>query len=307
MVLAPQNLKTAKRIAVITPAGAVEIGQLDSTLLLLQERGFTVSLGPHVYSKFEDGYNYAGNAQERLEDLQWALDGNFDVIWTTRGGYGSVQLLQNIDLRKFRKRPKLLIGYSDVTVLQSFLFKKGFGSIHGQSIKTASFGVDQKAYEKIFDILNGKMPSYTFQSNAKNRKGNVTGILVGGNLAMLYSIMGSRFSYDYSDKILFIEDVGEQYYAIDRMLMAFEICGVFKKIKGLIVGGMTRLGEENSNTSYHEPFDPLAYKIVAERVEKYRFPVAFGMPNGHIFENFPLVIGNEVTLTVGKETSLIFH
>ncbi|NAW50854.1 LD-carboxypeptidase [Elizabethkingia argentiflava] len=305
-VIIPQLIKKKSSIAVITPAGRVEKGQLDKSLEIISSKGYNPILGPHVYSQYTQGYDYGGTVQERLSDLQWALDGDFDAIWTTRGGYGCAQLLPYINLEKFRKKVKYLIGYSDATVLQSFLLKQGFASIHGQSIKTASFGVSEETYNLLFDILEGEIPQYTLENNGFNKKGKAKAPLIGGNLAMIYSIMGSPYSYDFKNKILFIEDISEQFYALDRMLMNLELNGVFRKIKGLIVGGMTRMGNQETNKNYTQAFDPLAYEIIDQKLSAYDFPVIYGMPNGHIFDNQPLIIGRQVEIIVKDTAQIIF-
>ncbi|KUY15790.1 LD-carboxypeptidase [Elizabethkingia miricola] len=305
-IVFPNKIKKGSTIAVITPAGAIEPGQLDKTLELIKSKGFEPVLGSNVYSKYSNGYSYGGTPEERLADLQWALDGDFGAIWTTRGGYGCAQLLQQIDLKKYRKNPKYLIGYSDVTVLQSYLLKNGFASVHGQSIKTSSQGVSEASYEGIFNILSGKKTQYIIENNSLNKKGKAKAQLVGGNLAMIYSVMGSKYSFDFKDKILFIEDIGEQFYALDRMLMNLELNGVFGKIKGLIVGGMTGMGDEKTNEHYESSFDPMAYKIITQKLDKYDFPVAYGLPNGHIFDNQPLIIGAEVEMNVKDKAQITF-
>lgn len=305
-VIFPKKIKNKATIAVVTPAGAIEKGQLDTTLAFLKKQGFKIVLGEHVYAQKDKGYIYGGTEKQRLKDLQWALNGDFDVIWTTRGGYGCAHLLQQLDLKKFKKKPKFFIGYSDVTVLQSLLLKSGFGSVHGQSIKMPSSGVSRASYEMIIDVLKGEKPTYTLSANQRNKKGWVKGQLVGGNLAMIYSLMGTEYQFDFADKVLFIEDIGENFYALDRMLMNLELAGVFKKIKGLIVGGMTQMGNEKNNKNYLQPFDATAYDLIAERLEKYDFPMAFGMSNGHIFDNFPLLLGAEVQLEVKKKVKISF-
>lgn len=299
----PPKIKNNAKIAVITPAGAIEKGQLDATLALIEAQGFRPVLGENVYAQYKKGYNYGGSPAERLQDLQWALDGDFGAIWTTRGGYGCIQLLKEISLKEFRKQPKYLIGYSDVTVLQSYLLNQGFASIHGQSIKTSSFGVAEESYQGILNILKGEKPNYEIPAWDYNRQGKAKGQLVGGNLAMLYSTLGSPFSFNFKDKILFIEEVGEDYYALDRMLMNLENNDVFKHINGLIVGGMTAMGDKDKNENYKNPFDPLAYQLIAEKTAHYDFPIAFGMPNGHIYNNQPLILGAEISLEVGKGSS----
>ena len=191
-------------------------------------------------------------------------------------------------------------------MIQSYLLKKGFASIHGQTIKTSSFGITDESYDLTFDILKGKYPDYKIDSTEYNRVGEASGILVGGNLALIYALLGTKYSFDFQDKILFIEDIGENFYALDRMIMSLELADVFKKIKGLIVGGMTNMGKENENKSYEESFDPFVNQIIAERVSKYDFPTAFNFPNGHIFDNRPLIIGSEITLKVSNKVVINF-
>ena len=303
----PKSLKKGDKIAIISPAGSVEIPQLDKTLELIKSKGYESILGENLYTKYQNGYSYAGTEKQRINDINWALnDPEVSAIWASRGGYGCQHLVQHLDLKEFRKNPKWYIGYSDNTVIQSYLLKKGFTSIHGQTIKTSSFDVTEESYELIFDILKGKKLNYKIDSNQNNRVGETSGILVGGNLALIYALLGTPFSFDFTDKILFIEDIGENFYALDRMIMSLELAGVFKKIKGLIVGGMTNMGKETENKEYEESFDSFTYKLIANRVSKYDFPTVFAFPNGHIYDNRPLIIGSEVTMKVGKDVKIKF-
>ena len=304
-IIFPKPLKKGDKIAIISPAGAVQESQLSSTLELIKSKGYEPVLGKNVYSNFQNGYAYAGTDQQRLEDINWALnDKHISAIWTSRGGYGCQHLLKGIKLQGFRKYPKWLIGYSDVTVLQSFLLKKGYGSIHGQSIKTSSFGASAESYDLIFGGLQTNKLAYKIESNPNNKKGKATGLLVGGNLALIYALLGTPYHFDFRDKILFIEEVGENFYALDRMLTSLELAGVFGKIKGLVVGGMTNMGNDTDNKSYEEPYDAFAYQLIKQIVSKYDLPVAFGFPNGHIFDNRPLAIGAQAELKVDKQAVL---
>jgi len=303
----PKSLKKGDKIAVISPAGAVDATQLEKGIEMIKIKGFEPVPGEHLYSKFSNGYNYAGTEKERIKDINWALnDKEIKAVWASRGGYGCQHLVQHLKLKNFTENPKWYIGYSDNTVIQSYLLKKGFASIHGQTIKTSSFGVTDESYELIFDILKGEMPKYSLKSHQFNKEGNIKGELVGGNLALIYALLGTRYSFDFKDKILFIEDIGENFYALDRMIMSLELAGVFNKIKGLIVGGMTNMGDEKENTSYEESFDELAYKLISDRISKYKFPVVFAFPNGHIKDNRPLIIGSEVKLKVDNKVRIDF-
>ncbi|MDL1913914.1 MAG: LD-carboxypeptidase [Bergeyella sp.] len=303
----PKPLKKNARIAIVSPAGAVESKDIEKGLSLLREKGYVPVLGEYALGKYTHGYTYAGTEKERISDLNWAFnDASISAIWATRGGYGSQQLLRHLRLSRFRKLPKWYIGYSDNTVIQSFLLKNGFVSVYGQTLKTSSFGVDPGGYEKIFSLMEKPSLTYEIQSNLFNRGGKAKGILVGGNLSLIYALLGTRYSFDFHKKILFIEDIGENYYALDRMLISLDLAGVFRKIKGMIVGGMTLMGSKKDNPNYADSFDPLAYDIVKERVGKYVFPVAFGFPNGHIYRNFPLLIGVKVSLSVGEKVVVKF-
>ena len=306
-IIFPKSLKKGDKIAIISPAGSVDESQLENGLKLIQSKGYEPILGRHVYTKFSNGYNYAGTEEERISDLNWALnDPEISAIWASRGGYGCQHLLKNSKLSGFKKNPKWYIGYSDNTVIQSYLMKNNFASIHGQTIKTSSFGVTDESYDLTFDILKGKFPKYSIEKNQFNKKGNAEGELVGGNLALIYALLGTNYSFNFKDKILFIEDIGENFYALDRMLMSLELAGVFRKIKGLIIGGMTNMGDEKENKNYEESFDVFSYQIISDRIKNYDFPTIFGFPNGHILDNRPLIIGGKVSLKIGEKVEVKF-
>lgn len=307
VIIFPQSLKKGDKIALISPAGAVEESQLEKGIKLIESNGYEPVLGKHLYTKYSNGYNYAGTEKERIIEMNWAFNNEeIGAIWASRGGYGCQHLLRHVQLSKFKKKPKWYIGYSDNTVVQSFLLKNNFASIHGQTIKTSSFGVTDESYDLIFDILKGKKPTYSIAQNELNKVGTAAGTLVGGNLALIYALLGTTYSFNFKDKILFIEDIGENFYALDRMLISLDLAGVFRNIKGLIIGGMTNMGDEKDNKSYEESFDQFAYKIISERVSKYDFPVAFGFPNGHIHDNRPLMIGANITMNVAEKVLIEF-
>ena len=301
----PKALKKGDTIAVISPAGSVEPAQLEKGIEMIRSRGYEPVLGKHLYTKFSNGYNYAGTEEERLEDMNWALnDREISAVWASRGGYGCQHLLKGLDLKGFTRNPKWYIGYSDNTVIQSYLLKKGFASVHGQTVKTSGFGVTEESYDLIFDILNGSLPEYSIKPHQNNKPGSVKGELVGGNLALIYALLGTKYSFDFKDKILFIEDIGENFYALDRMIMSLELAGVFNKISGLVIGGMTNMGDEKENSHYQESFDEFAYHLISERIAKYNFPVVFGFPNGHIRDNRPMIIAGKLNLKTDTTVSI---
>lgn len=306
-IIFPKSLKKGDQIAIISPAGSVNESQLENGLKIIESKGYEPVLGKHLYTNYWNGYSYAGTEKERISDMNWAFnDEGISAIWTSRGGYGCQHLLRNLKLSKFRKNPKWYIGYSDNTVIQSYLIKNNFASIHGQTVKTSSFGVSEESYDLTFDILQGKLPKYSIEKSPFNKDGNIEGELVGGNLALIYALLGTAYSFNFKDKILFIEDIGENYYALDRMMISLDLAGVFRQIKGLIVGGMTNLGNEKDNKNYEESFDEFAYQIISERLKKYDFPTVFGFPNGHIYDNRPLIIGAKVTLKSDKKVEVNF-
>ncbi len=306
--LLPKPLAAQSRIAIISPAGMVKAADLVSTLDLIRDHGFEPVLGAHALGEFDNGYKYSGTIQERLDDLNWALnDESIHAIWTTRGGYGCQHLLRGIKLNEFRKHPKWYIGYSDNTAIQSYLANHQCYSINGQTIKTSSFKVDPSSYSLIFDILHGKKPNYSVQPHELNKKGIVRGELVGGNLALVYALLGSPYSFDFKNKILFLEEIGEDYYALDRMLTSLDLAGVFASIKGLVIGGMINMGKATQNDHYEASYDPFSYQLIAQRLESYDFPTLFGFPNGHIYDNRPLIIGASVTLSVDSDCKLDFN
>ena len=306
MTVFPKPLQKGDKIAVVSPAGAVDFPQISTTIDLIKSKGYEVELSPNSLGFYDMGYAYSGTEEERLSDLNWALNNDeISAIWATRGGYGCQHLLNSLELSQFKEKPKWYIGYSDNTVIQSFLLNHNFASIHGQTLKTASFGVSPESFENIFQILKGNLPEYQIKSHPLNKTGHAQGELIGGNLAMIYALLGSPYSFDFKDKILFIEDIGEQFYALDRMLMGLELAGVFKQIKGIIIGGMNNMGNEN-NPHFEENFDPLAYKIISHRLKIYPIPMAFAFPNGHIFDNLPLILGAKIKLEIFDDVKISF-
>lgn len=304
----PQSLKKGDKVAIVSPAGAVEESQIQSTIELIKDNGYEVILSPNCLGEYDNAYPYSGTETERISDLNWALNNDdISAIWATRGGYGCQHLLRHLSLSKFRKKPKWYIGYSDNTVIQSFLLKNGFASIHGQTLKTPSFGVSEESYQGIFEILEGKRLQYNIPNHLFNKKGEVDGKLVGGNLALIYALLGTPYSFDFKDNILFIEDIGENFYALDRMLMSLDLAGVFRKIKGIIIGGMTNMGTQKDNYHYEEGFDPMAYGIIQHRLRKYNIPRIYAFPNGHIFDNRPLILGANIRIKItDKESNIEF-
>ncbi len=286
----PPYLKKGDSIAIVAPARKIEREIINSAKKLIEAEGYNVIIGDNL---FGDCNQYSGTIEERVHDMQIMLD-NEDVsaIFCARGGYGTIQLLQDLNWNKFIKKPKWIVGYSDISVLHCFINKKiGVQTLH------ASMPVNfQEAFpetiDSLFSALSGESISYNVPRKKFNINGEVNGELVGGNLSILYSLNGTPAFPDLKDKILFIEDLDEYLYHIDRMMMNLDYSGVFSDINGLIVGGMDDM---NDNTI---PFGMEAEQIIYNIVEKYCLPVCFGFSAGHIEPNLALTFGRKIKLSI---------
>ena len=290
----PINLVKGDTIAIVAPAKAIDTSLIQHAQSKLEEAGYCVIVSPHA-----DGqHNYfSGTIQERLADFQSALDNpTVKAILCARGGYGCIQLVNKIDWSSFVIHPKWVIGFSDVTVFHQKIQSLGIESIHG----TMPLNFANNTPESLSTLIKAiKGESYTVHgpSNASNISGEAKGKLVGGNLSILYSLKGSDLSYIPENSILFVEDLAEQLYHIDRMFHSFENSGVLNRIKGLVVGGMTDLRDTET------PFGQSYEEIIVEHCSAYDIPVAFDFPAGHIDDNLALIFGKSVRLKVSPDAS----
>ncbi len=244
-------------------------------------------------------HQYAGEDPVRLGDLQKMLDHpEIKAIFCARGGYGTLRLLDKIDLRGFARHPKWVVGFSDITALHAYLqMRIGVASIHGAmpfNFKDAG-GIDNPAAASLFQVLKGDLPSYSIPANPLNRQGKGNGILLGGNLSVLYSLTGTPFQFPTRGAILFLEDVDEYLYHIDRMMQNLKLAGMLENLAGLVVGGMTDMHDNEV------PYGMDAAQIIRAVVEEYDFPVCFDFPAGHIDGNMAMVLGKQVSLEVKTE------
>lgn len=298
-LIKPPYLKAGDTVAIVAPSGILKNREreVQQAVDLLKSWGLYSVVGKHVFSKAN---HFAGTDDERCEDLQTAMDDpKISAIWCARGGYGTVRILDKLDYTKFKENPKWVIGYSDITALHNQLHNKGFESLH--SLMCVSLTKDLSEVKSSIDTfksaLFGSPTNYDLEGSAYNREGEVTGKLVGGNLTMLHTMLGSEESIDTSGKILFIEEIGEYKYHIDRMLQSMKRAGYFDNLKGLIVGDMSKL---RKNTTL---WGTSVEQLILDALEDYDFPIAFNMPAGHEKDNRALVLGREVGLKVGKEKS----
>ena len=263
---------------------------MDDAVALLKSWGLEVVIGETVNASY---HQFAGDDELRTKDMQLFIDDDsIKAIIAARGGYGTVRIIDKIDFSKFATNPKWIVGFSDITVLHAHLYANYQAqTIHGQmpvNIPDAS----KYSLDTLRKALFGEELNYQFSSNDLNRTGEATGVLIGGNLSLLVAILGSVSDYNYDEKILFIEDVGEYMYSVDRMVRALDRAGKLKNLAGLIVGGFTDLKDNDI------PFGQTVPEIILEVVKNYDYPVCFDFPAGHIPDNQSLILGRNLTFKV---------
>lgn len=293
----PPFLIPGDTIVIISPAGKIDASFVKGAIDLLIQWGYKVEISRYTYAHHA---GFAGTKSQRLSDLQKAFDHpTASAILCSRGGYGCIHLLEGIDMAQFIKRPKWLIGFSDVTCLHNYLQHYQFASIHGVMARhLATEGKRDHCSLYLRDILRGILPTYTIASHRLNRIGKAVGILRGGNLALLSSLRGTIYDIIPDDSILFVEDIGEAPHAIERMLYNMRIGGFFSKIKALIIGQFTEYVESESLGR------PL-YKVIDRMLRSYDFPIVYNFPVGHVKDNRPLINGSYVELKVDSKTTVL--
>lgn len=281
-----------KHIHILSPAKSISPDIIDSALAFLVSEGFKVTIGEHAKGSF---HYFSADVESRKSDFQRALDDPaIDVILCSRGGYGCVQFIDQLDWSGFIKHPKYIAGYSDVTVFHNRMAKMGYPSIHG----TAPLNFHENtaaALSSLVDALNARSIHHKWTPNELNKEGVVTAPVVGGNLAIIATLIGTNDELDLSGKILFIEEIGEAVYAVDRMIWQLKKSGQFEKLTGLIVGGMTAMKDSEI------PFGKSVHQVIADHTNTLNIPLAFDFPAGHIDDNRALFLGKEVTLNVSSD------
>jgi len=293
-MITPQYLQCHDKIGIVATARKITPEELQPAIDKFTEWGLDVVLGKNIFSEC---YQYAGTDDQRTTDIQQMLDDDtIKAIICARGGYGIIRIIDRLDFSKFVKNPKWIIGYSDVTVLHSHIQQNfGIETLHAtMPLNFPPDGKDNNALITLKKALFGEKIDYTIETNTLNRKGNAAGNIIGGNLSLLYALSGTPSDIDTRGKILFIEDLDEYLYHIDRMMIQLKRSGKLKTLAALIVGGMT---EMKDNTV---PFGKTAYKIIAETISEYNYPVCFGFPAGHIEDNRALIMGRKVLLDVSE-------
>lgn len=294
-MIQPSYLKNGDKVAIIATARKVSKEEIQPAITFFESYGLSVLTGKNL---FESKYQYAGTDEQRAEDLQWALDDqNIKAIIIARGGYGTVRLIDIIDFTEFKKYPKWMVGYSDVTVLHNAIHQLGIATLH--ATMPLNFSKSMAATESMINALFGNLKQIETEESYSNIPGKVTGQLVGGNLSLIYSLSGTPYDLDTTGKILFLEDLDEYLYHIDRMMMQLKISGKLKHLKGLIIGGMTDM-KDNAI-----PFGKLPDEIILNAVKEYNYPVCFDFPAGHIDENRAVYLGKEVELNVEDDKATL--
>jgi muramoyltetrapeptide carboxypeptidase len=298
-MITPPYLQKGDTVAIVSTARKNLDDNLKPAIDLLESWGLTVKIGSTIGLDF---HQLAGTDEQRAADFQEQMDNpNIKAIWCVRGGYGTVRIIDLLDFTKFKENPKWIIGFSDVTVLHSHLNRMGIQSLHATmpiSIPRAT----TEAKESLRVALFGEKLEYTFTCDILNHLGIAKGELVGGNLSIIYSLLGSKSAIDCTDKILFIEDLDEYLYHIDRMLLNLKRNGCLSSLKGIIVGGMTKMNDNDI------PWGKNAFEIIEEVTKDLKIPILYNFPAGHLQDNRALIMGRKITLEVNAEESkLIFE
>lgn len=288
----PAYLKQGDTVAIIATARKISPAEVQPAVTFLESYGLSVVFGKYLFAVENQ---YAGSDAQRAEDLQWALsDPAVKAVFVARGGYGTVRLLTRIDLAGFLRAPKWIVGYSDITVLHGLMHSHGVETLH--ATMPINFYKDEEATRSMMQALMGGLKYSTAMPYSLNRQGKASGELVGGNLSLLYALSGTRADLDTRGKILFIEDLDEYLYHIDRMMMQLKLSGKLDNLAGLVVGGMTDMKDNLV------PFGKTAEEIILDAVGEYHYPVCFQFPAGHIDKNMALHLGRKAKLEVHTES-----
>ncbi len=300
---APAFLRPGDKVAIVSPASWVSAANIQAAATVIEQWGYTPVVGRNSGAGW---HGFAGTLEQRQHDFITALqDTSVKAIFCTQGGYGSVQLLCELPVTELRNNPKWIIGFSDVTALHSAWVSAGIMSVHANMAARLRVAHGQDTTMRALrGLLQGRMPSYTVPSHSRNVTGKAHGVIVGGNLTVMNSLAGSQYDMlspafmAQHDVILFIEDVHERIYHVDRLLHSLKLRGILPRLKGLIVGSFT---DYRKNDDWATMTDMLSHYL-----KDYTFPIAYGFPVGHVgSENFPIIEGCAATLVVGPESTTL--
>lgn len=305
-MILPPKLKIGDTVAIVSTARKITMDEIKPAIALMESWGLNVEVGKTIGAAENQ---FAGSEAFRVSELQQMLDNPaIKAIWCARGGYGSVQLIDRLDWSAFKKYPKWIVGYSDVTVFHSQLHNLGFETIHAPMPIDIS-GQSEAAVLCLKRALFGENYTINYDSrDSRSRQGIGKGQLVGGNLSVLYSLCGSASSIDTRGKILFLEDLDEYLYHLDRMMQNLKRNGMLEGLAGLIVGGMNAMRDNTQAFGFKtdNPYGKTANEIIADAVSAYDFPVSFDFPAGHHNDNRALIFGRKIKLKVGEQVEIYF-
>jgi len=300
MIKIPPYLQKGDTIGLVCPAGFMPVEKVSECIRVINEDwGFTTKVGITIGQQY---HYFSGTDEERIEDLQHMLDDeNVKAILCARGGYGLTRIIDKIDFTNFKKNPKWIIGFSDVTILHSHIYRNySISTLHSPMANAFNEeGFKDEFVKSLWHVLEGKKIKYQCKKHEFNKKGEGIGELVGGNLAILAHLVGTESDIKTKGRILFIEDVGEYLYNIDRMMYQLKRSGKLDKLAGLIVGGFTDMKDTE------RPFGQTVYEIIRDSVAEYDYPVCFNFPVSHGKENYALKIGVGYKLKVGNNKATL--
>lgn len=297
-MLTPEKINIGDKVMIVAPARRVSKSDISAGIQILEQWGLDVVLSENLLG--EDN-QYSSVDKLRARDLQEAIDNpDIKAIFCARGGYGSVRIVDDIDLSPLLTSPKWLVGFSDVTVLHSAFTKFGIKSLHAPVVATLAYSSNSAVkmlHDVLFDNVSCKISSVLDYGMVNNRVGHASGVVVGGNLSILYSLIGSNCDVDTTDRILFIEDVDEYLYHIDRMMVSLKRAGKLSHLKGLMVGSFSQIHDNAI------PFGKDVQEIILDAVSDFSYPVCFNMPFGHTNCNMPLIFLNNIELCVENHSA----
>ncbi|HVM89368.1 MAG TPA: LD-carboxypeptidase [Puia sp.] len=295
MIKVPPYLRKGDTVAVVCPAGYMPLQKAQTCIDVLKEWGYNVKTGKTLESSSQN--YFSGTDDERLDDFQQMLDDDeVKAILCARGGYGISRIVDRIRFKKFRQHPKWIIGFSDVTVLHCHIYSNyKVSTLHAPMASAFNDeGYTNEFVLSLKNVLTGNKIKYEYAVNALNKKGEAAGELIGGNLSLLVHLMGTASDIKTKGKILFLEDVGEYLYHIDRMFVQLKRSGKLEKLAGLIIGGFSEMKDTE------RPFGKSVYEIISDSVKEFDYPICFGFPVSHGKENYALKTGTRYKLMVGK-------
>ena len=292
MIQAP-HLKPGDLIGMVCPAGTIPLEKVQNCVKTLESWGYQVRVGETVGAK---NFSFGGTDDQRIADLQQMLDDpTVKAILCARGGYGASRIIDQIDFTAFAKHPKWVIGFSDITVLHGAIQKQNVASIHGPMAAAFSKGVEGLLFiESLRAILEGRSIECVAKAHAFNKLGKVHARLVGGNLCMIAHLIGSTYSFKTKGKILFLEDIGEYHYNLDRLVLQMKRAGLLEDLAGLIVGGFTDMKDKSTD------FGATAFEIIQAHTAEYNYPTCYGFPISHDINNFAVKEGGMYDLEINK-------